>query len=271
MSAIQKVGQFLHMNWRHRELTKDLIKRDFKIRYLGSVLGRYWGFIHPLAMIAIYSIVFSRVAGDRLRDDAGSTFGFTVYLCAGLLPWNTFVEMISRGTKSFQENAEFIKKISFPKEVLQTVASGAALVSFGISLLLYVIFLAIIGELPSSSILLLPLVIVLQTLLASGLGMIFSIFNAFFRDMEQFLQILFQVWFWLTPIVYHRSFLPNIVQQLMVVNPASHFITLYQDIFFYRVFPSLETLGLASFYAILAYGLGAFMVSHFEDEVVDQL
>ena len=175
---------FGRLNWLHRKVLVDFVKRDFKLRYLGSILGGYWNFVHPLAMILIYTVVFSQVMKAKLGSagtDLG-TYAFTVYLCAGLLPWNAFVEVVTRGTSIFHEHATLIKKVSFPMEILQPVVCGSSFITFAISMVIYAVLLFFTGQGISWSIVLVPILFLLQLLLGMGLALFLGAFNVFFRD-----------------------------------------------------------------------------------------
>ena len=137
MSPARVLRYIILSNFRNKQLIWDLIRRDFKMRYLGSMMGSYWNIIHPIAMIAIYTLVFAKVMKIRLGGQTTSPYEFTIYLCSGLLPWTAFQEVILRGSTQFHENANFIKKIAFPKEIIQSIATGSATIIFLFSMTIY--------------------------------------------------------------------------------------------------------------------------------------
>lgn len=260
------------INFEKRQLIYDLIRRDFKLRYLGSFLGTYWNFIHPVAMIAIYAVIFAQVL--QLRLGAGvntSPWSYTLYLCAGLLPWNAFQEMVLRGSNQFYEHANFIKKIAFPKEILQSITTGSALLTLLISLLGYSFLLLISGHGFAASYLLLPYVLACQLLAASGLGLFCGVLNVFFRDIQQMLGILFPIWFWLTPIIYRFEQIPSLYQKFFWLNPFMPFIVSYQKILFAKSVPPTTILGLCLLLGLSFYTLGACTLYRFRDQIADEL
>lgn len=239
-------GRMALANWRHRALVMTLIRRDLRVRYLGSLLGKAWNLIHPLSMIAIYTLIFSQLMRARLGDAGANApsgpLAYTIYLCAGLLPWNAFVESLNRGARVFLDHSHLIKKVTFPLEVLPVVASGVASASFGISISILLVLAFAGGQGLTWAILGVPVVLVLQFAFATGLGMALSIVNVYFRDTEQLLQIGLQVWFWMTPIVYVESAVPKILQPVFLVNPMYWFVEAYHRMIFWGTWPDASVL-----------------------------
>ena len=255
-------------------MTLDLIKRDIKLRYLGSLFGGYWNFIHPLAMIIIFTAVFSQVMKVRLGSGAGTSgnyFSYTIYLCSALLPWNAFLETVSRGTRTFLENSWLIKKMSFPMELLHTVVAGSAAITFLIAFSLYLLVIFAVGFGVSWPIICLPLIFCIQTVFAIGLGMFFSILNVFFRDIEQVIGILFQVWFWLTPIVYLQDLLPERFKIVLYGNPLFYFAEMYHDVVFRQAWPHWPTMAAMAVLSVLVFFLGASFMCRFKNDVPDEI
>lgn len=261
----------IHENYSNRRLIWDLIKRDFRMRYLGSAIGSYWNFIHPLAMISIYTIIFSRVMKVRLGGQQSSAFDFTIYLCAGQLPWLAFQEMVQRGSNQFFENANFIKKIAFPKEIIQTITTGSSAITLIISLTFYILLLLISGHGLSWNILFLPLLLLMQMLFASGLGVALGVFNVFLRDVQQILNIIFQIWFWITPIVYSIKLVDEKYHKFFLLNPIFPFVASYQKIFVDKSFPDTNHILICAILSISSYFFGYFILQKLKDQIADEL
>ena len=271
MNPVKVMAHFIKVNYESRTLVSDLIRRDFKVRYLGSAMGSYWNFIHPLAMIAIYTVIFSYIMRIRLGGASTSPFEFTIYLCSGLLPWTAYQEMVLRGSTQFHENANFIKKIAFPKEVIQSITTGSSALTFLISLGFYLLLLIFSGHGLGKASLLLPVLIVSQLLFASGLGMILGVFNVFLRDVQQIMNILFQIWFWLTPIVYDIHRIPELYQKFFYLNPFYYFSRSYQEILVWKNVPQLHLLGACILFGVIFYAVGASTLFYFRDQIADEL
>jgi lipopolysaccharide transport system permease protein len=214
---------------RHRDLLLQLVITDLRGRYAGSVLGVFWNVIHPIVLIAIYTLVFSQVMRARLGPVSDSPFAFSIYLCAGILPWQVFAEIVQRSTGIFWEQANLVKKVSFPALLLHayvTVVGAVNLILLGGIL---TIFLAVIGLLPplSAGVAWVGLLI-LWLLFALGLGLLSSVLNVFFRDIAQIVTIVLQLWFWLTPIVYVVDILPERFAPFVRLNLLYHYAGISQ-------------------------------------------
>jgi homopolymeric O-antigen transport system permease protein len=216
------LGWFAASLSRHWDLLWQMALTDLRGRYIGSSLGLFWSVIHPLVMICIYTLVFSKVMGARL---AGSTdpYGYGLFLCAALLPWIGFQEVVVRCTTLFPDNANLVRKIAFPKSILY----GFVTLSTAINLLLAlgVFLVALVATrhpLHATMLLWLPL-IALQLAFGLGLGVLTSVLHVFIRDTAQMVGVSFQVLFWMTPIIYVESALPAPLQRLERFNPLCAF------------------------------------------------
>jgi len=250
----------------------DLVRRDFRLRYLGSMMGRYWNIIHPLAMIGLYSLVFSHFMAARIGGgNDNNPFLYTIYLCAGILPWNAFSEAIMRGTSSFLENSHLIKKVAFPLETLPFMVAGSAAISFGISLAILVALLLGTSHGIGWPFVMVPVIFALQMIMAQGLGMIGAVLNVFFRDTQQILGIVFQIWFWLTPVVYLPDRVPEAFQYLLKLNPFYYFINIYHDTIVYQRWPNWNHLVFCAGIALVVYCLGASFLTRFVHDIPDEV
>ena len=258
-------------NLKNKRLIWDLIKRDFKLRYLGSVLGSYWNFIHPLAMILIYTIVFSKIMKIKLGDTSTEPIDFTIYLCSGLLPWTAFQEVILRGCSQFQDYSNFIKKIAFPKEIIHCISTGSATITFIISSSFYLLLMIQSGHGVSSVILYFPIIVMLQMIFSAGIGMTLGVFNVFIRDISQILSIIFQIWFWLTPIIYSVDRIPSEFQKFLYINPFYPFVECYHNILVHQIDPKMNHLILCLTFACVSYGMGCLILKKFQDQLTDEL
>ncbi|MFK7872411.1 MAG: ABC transporter permease [Oligoflexales bacterium] len=268
---MRSVLHVARVHWQHKDLVQNMIWREFRLRYLGSALGGYWNLLHPMAMIAIYTLVFSKVMSAKLGGMSDVPYAFPFFLCAGLLPWNAFLEIMSRGTTTFYDQANLLKKVSFPREILQTIVTGSASVTFFISVALLLCTMIVFDYGVGFSLVYFPVIVVLHLMFASSLGVILSILNVFFRDTAQAVQIVLQVWFWLTPIVYRFDHIPEHFQWLIRINPMYYSITMFQDVLFWKKTPQFDhMLMMAGGCAVLTL-LGCVMLSRFKDDVIDEL
>lgn len=256
--------------WEYRGFILGSVKREFQARYSNSLLGVAWTLLNPLAMIIVYTVIFSHVMKARLPGvDDGLAYG--VYLCSGLLTWGLFTEITSRSLSMFIDNANLLKKLSFPRICLPVIVLLNGLMNFGIIFSIFLAFLAITNRLPGLSLLALPALLAIQVAFAIGLGILLGVLNVFFRDVGQFFGIALQFWFWFTPIVYPLSVVPESVSGWIQFNPLTPLMSSYQGIFLTGAWPDWQALLplIASSVIVLVLGLSVFRKR--SGEMVDEL
>ena len=219
--------------WHYRQFIYSCVKREFQERYTGSVLGILWSVFQPLAMILVYTVIFSQVMKSKLHGMESTPFAYSIYLCAGVLTWNLFNETLMNIVNVFFKNANLMKKVSFPRVCLPTITVLSSFSNFIIGFLLFCLFLIIIGRFPYMHIPEVILVLAVQSVFTVGLGLGMAVLNVFFRDVGQMLGVITQFWFWFTPVVYPISIIPESLRWLLNFNPMYHVVNGYQDIFVY--------------------------------------
>ncbi|MRV71109.1 ABC transporter permease [Duganella sp. FT92W] len=263
-------GMMMRALWSYRGFVMGSVRREFQAKYRNTMLGAAWTVLSPLAMILVYTLIFSQVMKSRLPGDT-SQYGYSIYLCAGILTWGLFSEILARGQNMFLEHANLLKKISFPRICLPVIVVLNALSNFGIIFGLFTVFLLASGQFPGAVFLLLAPVIGLMVLLAIGLGMVLGVLNVFFRDVGQFFTIFLQFWFWLTPIVYPSSIIPEGLRDAMAYNPMAAPIKACQDILVTGQAPHWASLAGPFVLALLLCALGLYLFRHRAGEMVDEL
>ncbi|WP_311196693.1 ABC transporter permease [Rugamonas fusca] len=256
--------------WRYRGFVLGSVRREFQAKYRNSLLGALWTVLNPLAMIIVYTVIFSQVMGSRLAG-SGAPFAYSIYLCAGVLTWGLFAEITSRSQSVFIEHANLIKKLQFPRICLPIIVVLNALVNFGIIFGLFTGFLLLSGSFPGWAYLALVPVLTMLVLFAIGLGMILGVLNVFFRDVGQFFTILLQFWFWFTPIVYPVTTLPAAVRELLVWNPMAAVINACQTILVHGQAPHWRSLLPVAVLAVVSCALGLRLFRRRAGEMVDEL
>jgi len=212
---------------RNFHLLIELTKRDFLEKYVGSVLGIWWSFIWPLVNIFIYTVIFSKVMGAKLPGISVS-FGYGFYLAAGLIPWTAFSNSILRISNVFVEKSYIISKIPIPLTIFPLSVILSESITFLISFTIFVLILLIFGSSPTVLWLLIPIAYLFQQIFAYSLGLIFAVLNVFIRDIKEVINVVVQIWFWFTPIVYVVNILPEVIKKAMILNPMYGFIQVYQ-------------------------------------------
>lgn len=256
--------------WIFRGFITSSVKREFQLKYRNSLLGAAWTVLNPLAMILVYTVIFSQVMRAKLPG-LNNTFGYSIYLCAGVLTWGLFAEIATRSQNMFLDNANLLKKISFPRLCLPIMVITNALLNFGIVFGLFTIFLLVTGNFPGLGYLALVPLLALLILFSVGLGMVLGVLNVFFRDVGQFFGIFVTFWFWLTPIVYSANILPEQVRPLMALNPMASVMGSIQGMLVYGDWPQWETLLYPLILALCLCLLGLRLFRRLAGEMVDEL
>jgi len=257
--------------WVYRSFITSSVLREFHAKYRESLLGGFWSVANPLTMIVIYTVIFGQLMRPTLPGHEGNPFAFSIYLCAGVITWGLFAEMISRLSGIFLENGNLIKKSNLPRICLPAIAALSALVNFGIIFGVYLVFLALVGHWPGWSLLAMVPLLALQLMFALGLGVFLGTLNVFFRDVGQLTSVVLQFWFWLTPVVYTLPGLPGPARSVLQYNPLLPLITAYQQIFLEQTVPNF-----VSFWPVMVLTgvlllLGAYFFLARVGEMVDEL
>lgn len=245
--------------------------REFHGKYRESLLGAFWSVANPLAMIVIYTLVMGQLMRPTLPGYEKTPFAFPIYLCAGVITWNFFSEVVMRLNGVFIDNGNLIKKSNFPRICLPAIVVISAFLNFAIVMTIYLIFLALVGHWPGQPLIgMLPLLL-LQTGFAVGLGVLLGTLNVFFRDVGQLTGVVMQFWFWLTPIVYTLGALPEKVRHLMVLNPMVGLMQGYQQILLTQNWPAWRPLWPLFTLSLVLLALAAWFFTARVGELVDEL
>ena len=264
------IAWFLRSLAHHWDLLWQMVVSDLRGRYIGSNLGLFWTVIHPLVMIIIFTVVFSRVMGARLPG-VTDTYAYGIYLCSGLLPWIAFQDLVTRATTLFLDNAHLVRKVAFPKIILYGFVAVSSAINVGLALAVFSVVLLFTGHSFHLNFLLWFPFVVLQLTFGLGLGIIASVFHVFVRDTAQLVTVVFQVWFWSTPIVYVETILPDWLRRLEHLNPLYLFNATHRGIVLHGDAPSLgQTLLLM---VLTGATLGAALVVYrrFRADILDEL
>ncbi len=232
---------------RFRFLLSQLVKRDFKIKYRGSVLGILWSVLNPLLNMLVLSIVFENVFGTKVD--------YKIYLLAGLTLFNFFSEATNLACSSIVSNIGMITKVYFPRLIFPTSKVLTATIGLLISTAVYIILGCFMGIYPSWSYLLIPFVLFCILLFSLGIGYILSTMYVFFRDTMHLYSVLLMIWMYATPIMYTIDILPKNIIPILAQNPLNQFIEFFRTITIYHASPNLS-----SYLICLAWGIGMFIL-----------
>jgi ABC-type polysaccharide/polyol phosphate export permease len=225
----------------HRRYIWQGALAELRHRYAGTGLGVVWNVVHPLALIAVYSIVFTTLMRGRVPGQEGNRFAYVLYLCSGLLPWLAFSECVLRGTSAFAENAAYLRKLPIPEQVFVAKSVAAASLGLAISFTLLLLVAPWLGLRPTPAWLLLPVPLLALMLLGYGVALLCATLNVFFRDVAQLLAIGLQVVLWTAPVVYvaDAGVLPPWFIRLLPFHPLYPPLVAVRDLFLNRALPPL--------------------------------
>ena len=225
----------------HREILVNLIRKEVKVKYASSVLGAAWSTLNPILYLAVFSLVFAVVLRNKVPN-------FPVYLLSGLLAWNLFSSSLALSARSVVENANLVKKVYFPREILPLASIGASLVDFALQALVLIAFMAI-STYPfiGLNLLLLPLSFVALLVFTAAVSLAVAALNVRYRDTQHLLNLGLMMWFWLTPVVYQFGFLQHRIADgvgswayylYLALNPMADVVAGFQRSIYRIVDPS---------------------------------
>ena len=240
--------------WAYRELLFFLTWRDVKVRYKQTALGAAWAILQPLFMMVIFTIFFGRLAGV---DSAG--IPYPLFALAGLVPWTFFSNAITASGNSLVGSANLITKVYFPRLIVPAAAILAGFVDFALAFLLFCVMMIYYRVLPTIQILFLPVLVVMTSLFALGVGTWMSALNVKYRDVRFALPFLIQLWLFVSSVILPSSALPQKYRWLLMLNPMSGIIEGYRSALFGLPFdwPALAVAAAITI-AVLAYSIYSF-------------
>jgi len=227
--------------WRYRHFIVSSIKNELRSRFARSKLGGLWMILQPLAQVAIYALVLSRIMAAKLPG-IDNRYAYVIYLMAGMIAWSLFAEVVNRSLTMFVDSGNLMKKMAFPRVCLPIIVGGSSLVSNLLLLITAIGVFVLIGQPLTLAMLWLPLLIGINLAFALGLGLILGILNVFVRDVAQVMTVVLQLLFWLTPIVYMPSIIPDRLRVVLEFNPMMHMVVAFQSVILYGRAPGMAGL-----------------------------
>jgi ABC-type polysaccharide/polyol phosphate export permease len=254
----------LRVLWRYRDLLRGLVQRDLRIKYKGSVLGIGWSLAHPLVVAAVYTLAFKYILRVPVEN-------FALYLLSGMLPWTAFTASLAQSTSSIVDNVGLVRKVAFPRMVLPLAAIGSHFTQFAFMYTALLAAALVVGPGPRASLLAVPAVAALQLAFTAGLGLVLATLHVHFRDTRHLLDVAVQVWFWVTPIVYTVSLIPERFRPLVYVNPMAAFVEAYHAAVVAGQWPGVPLLGLLAVLAAASLSLGMLVFSGAEKRFAERV
>ncbi len=245
--------------WAKFDLLRTLVRRDLEARYKGSVLGNIWPLVNQISQLLIYTYVFAIVLKVKLSLHGlpDNKFTFGLWLFAGLLPWIAFTGGLTQSSNSVIAQPNLVKKVVFPLALLPLVPVLSVFIESSLGLMVLIFFVALTTHTLHTTLFLLPFIWLTQLLLTSGLGYLTAGLTVFLRDIPQTLGLVLNVWFYMTPIIYPASAIPESFRSWVFwLNPIAAISEIYRDIILVGEVKHWSEWGVASGISAIVFWLG---------------
>jgi lipopolysaccharide transport system permease protein len=236
LHTVRTIFAHLAELWLYRELIRNLVIRDLKVRYRNSTLGFLWSLGNPLLMMIVFTFVFTVMTGYSKAEK------FPVFVLCGILPWNFFSASVIGSIRSIVDNAPLVSKVYFPRVVLPVSLVLANMINFLLALVVLFVFILIFRIPLTVWVLLLPAVIAVQVIFTIGVALILATMNVFYRDTQVIMEVLMLAWFFMTPIFYPVELLPrnyelwgftfDVWRWMNILNPMASIIATYRVVLY---------------------------------------
>lgn len=218
----------------YREMIFSLVRRELRGKYKGSVLGFLWAFLNPLLQLCVYTVVFTFITRNDMKD-------FYLYLFVALIPWIYIGFCMTGGSTSITGQIEMVKKIYFPRLVLPIAYATSQFVNMLLSFIVIFAVLIVSGKgISLSALLFLPIIMMIEYFIGLGIAILFSGINVYLRDLEQVAPVLSMAWQFLSPVLYMVDFIPEQYRNVYMMNPIAPMVVIYREILYYKRIPSGE-------------------------------
>lgn len=250
--------------YQYREFLKTSIKKEFRGKYKKSFLGVLWSFINPLLQLLVYALVFPYIMRVQVEN-------YTMFLVVVLIPWNFFSSTISQSTSIIIASTGIIKKVYFPRVILPIANVTSNLLNFVISSVIVIAALLISGIGIGQSIIVFPLVLLIQYILSLAISLLLSSVTVYIRDLEYFINVLMMLWFYVTPVLYSIDMIPDKFKNILMLNPMTLIITSYREILYYKRIPDLGPLLILGGICIVLLIIGYLIFNKCEKKFAEEL
>ena len=242
--------------YRYREMLINMVRRDLRGKYKGSILGFLWTFINPLLQLVVYTIVFSNIMRMGVSN-------YEIFLFVALIPWMFFSTSVLSGAGSIIYNQSLVTKIYFPREILP--------LSVVTSNFINMIYCSVIVNLNLEVWFILPVIAFIEYILVIGIVLIVSALTVYFRDLEHILGIIIMAWQFLTPVMYPESFVPSQYQAILYLNPMTPIIISFRDVLYYGKMPVVENLVYAFLWGLIIFICGFLLFGKLQKDFAEEL
>lgn len=250
--------------WSFRYAITAMVANNLRSRYRRSILGFLWSLLNPLLSMVIITCVFAMIWGCDIRE-------FAPHIFSGLLPWTLIATSLERGSQSLVSYEGLLRKIYAPKAMFPLVVIGTEAVNFFFCVIAFYIIGIFLGFTPSLAILMLPVVLGITCIMCLGLTLMLSVATVYFRDLSHIISISLSAGFYLLPILYPISMIPEPYRGFIYFNPFYHFIVLYRNILKDGILPSSSDFVLISLLTVGTLFLGLAFLNAKEKNIIFRL
>ncbi|MFK4170241.1 ABC transporter permease [Paenibacillus lautus] len=249
---MNKLLNYLKSIINYRDLLKNLTSNELKLKYKNSVLGLLWSYIYPIMMIVIYTFAFKVILRMTIEN-------FALFVFVGLIPWNFVQSSISQSTNSIINNQSLVKKIYFPRAIIPISIVNANFLTLLISHLILFGAMYFYDVPIKLSILILPILWIILYFIVTGLSLLLSSITVKYRDISHIVDVIFMAWFYLTPVIYSLSMVPDPYNSIIQLNPITNLIELFRTVLLDGEFPAVDEMLKTGLYSILLFIAGLFI------------
>lgn len=251
--------------YRYREMLINMVRRELRGKYKGSILGFLWTFINPLLQLVVYTIVFSNIMRMGVSN-------YEIFLFVALIPWMFFSTSVLSGAGSIIYNQSLVTKIYFPREILPlSVVTSNFINMIYCSVIVLAVVLFYHMNLNLEVWFMLPVIAFIEYILVIGIVLIVSALTVYFRDLEHILGIIIMAWQFLTPVMYPESFVPNQYQAILYLNPMTPIIISFRDVLYYGKMPVVENLVYAFLWSLIIFICGFLLFGKLQKDFAEEL
>lgn len=251
--------------YRYREMLINMVRRELRGKYKGSILGFLWTFINPLLQLVVYTIVFSNIMRMGVSN-------YEIFLFVALIPWMFFSTSVLSGAGSIIYNQSLVTKIYFPREILPlSVVTSNFINMIYCSVIVLAVVLFYHMNLNLEVWFMLPVIAFIEYILVIGIVLIVSALTVYFRDLEHILGIIIMAWQFLTPVMYPESFVPSQYQAILYLNPMTPIIISFRDVLYYGKMPVVENLVYAFLWSLIIFICGFLLFGKLQKDFAEEL
>jgi ABC-type polysaccharide/polyol phosphate export permease len=241
--------------------------RHLRGQYKQSVLGYAWAVLNPLSQMVILSFVFATI----MRFDSDSDVPYPLFLFVGLVPWIFFSSALASGTDSVTGAVSLVTKVYFPREILPTAAVFTKIVDLVFGLIILAGMMVFYGHPPTETAVWLPVLFAIHLIFTLGLTYPLAALNLFFHDVRFLVNVALTLWFYLTPVIYPLSIVPEEYRFIYNINPNALFIDAYRRVLLYDEIPSIEKTMLGLVIAVGTFLIGYYLFKRMEPSFADSI